>query len=111
SATNRTYQDLLETAYDDACFTWYGTTQLTEVSCDGEVLRKLRAPDLWAHVSVSPDGQYLLTSALEAQFSRIVPHFYFARRLELRDRNGHVVNLLAHQPIAEEVPIQGVRTG
>jgi len=110
SATNRTYPELLEDEYDDACFEYYMRSSLVRVDLSGEVTG-LTEPALVHAVQPSPDGRYLLVRSLEPPFSRTVPCYRFAHRVDVFDRAGTRVHTVTEQPAAEEVPIQGVPTG
>jgi dipeptidyl aminopeptidase/acylaminoacyl peptidase len=109
-AENRTYQDLLTSARDEAAFTHFATSGLVVVGVDGEI-SPLGEPALWSDVTTSPDGKFVLAESLQAPFSYSVPWYSFARRIEVLDRRAHVVRVVAEQPAAEEIPIGGVRTG
>jgi dipeptidyl aminopeptidase/acylaminoacyl peptidase len=109
-AVNRTYQDLLESARDEAAFTHFATSQMVVVDLSGKVT-ELGEADLWSDLSVSPDGKYVLAERLQTPFSYSVPWYRFPRTIEVLDRRAHVVRVVAEQPAAEEVPIGGVRTG
>lgn len=110
-AQNRTYQDLLETPYHDALFTYYATNQLELVTLEGE-RRKLGEPGIYTAAIPSPDDKYLLIKRIQAPYSRAVPLYRFAHTLEVWElATGKLVKTLATLPAAEEVPIEGVPTG
>lgn len=110
-AKNRTYQDLLETPYDDELFAFYTTHQLEVVGVDGK-RRKLGTPGIFTSTIPSPDGKYLIVKRLKQPFSHAVPYGYFAHTLEIWDtKTGDIVATMADEPAKEEVPIQGVPTG
>jgi dipeptidyl aminopeptidase/acylaminoacyl peptidase len=112
AATNRTYQDLLETPLDDALFDHYFGSELAIVQLDG-TLTKLGEVGVYSSVKSSPDGRWLLVERLLPPYSRVVPWSYFAHRIELwsLDDPSAPPQVLAELPAAEEVPIQGVPTG
>jgi dipeptidyl aminopeptidase/acylaminoacyl peptidase len=112
AATNRTYQDLLETPLDDALFDHYFGSELAIVQLDG-TLTKLADVGVYASLSSSPDGRWLLVERLLPPYSRIVPYAFFGRRIELWSLSDPSAppQLLAELPAAEEVPIQGVPKG
>ena len=109
-AVNRTYQDLLRNRVDEALFRYYATSRLAIVSTDGAI-SELGAPDLYTAADPSPDGQYVLVTRMKEPFSYTVPWYRFARVMEVRDRSGKVVRVVADQPTADEIPIEGVRQG
>jgi dipeptidyl aminopeptidase/acylaminoacyl peptidase len=106
-----TYQDLLKTPYDDALFEYYATSQLIEVDTVTGGSRKVGSPGIFLSAEYSPDGNFLLVHRIKKPFSHSVPFFQFAHALEVWDRNGELVSILADLPAAEEVPLNGVATG
>jgi dipeptidyl aminopeptidase/acylaminoacyl peptidase len=110
SATNRTYQDLLGSTYDEALFEHYATTQLALVDLGGKV-STLGKPGLISRCVPSPSGELFLVEKLRRPFSYVVPHYRFARTIEVWDRAGQIVHQLVDLDVADAVPIQGVRTG
>ncbi|NLI79136.1 MAG: prolyl oligopeptidase family serine peptidase [Candidatus Riflebacteria bacterium] len=107
----RTYQDLLQTAHDEALFEHYATAGLGWVDTETGALTVLGKPGLLQEVSPSPDGQYLLVDRITPPFSRVVPANLFAHVLELWDRQGNRLRTIAELPVADQLPIQGVPTG
>ncbi|MFO7564927.1 MAG: prolyl oligopeptidase family serine peptidase [Enhygromyxa sp.] len=116
AATNRTYQDLLESPLDDALFTHYFSSELLLVGLDGATTKLGRGEGsrgVFARLDASPNGEWLLVERLVEPYSRVVPWYRFASRVELwslRDPGAEPIVLL-ERPRAEEVPIEGVRTG
>ncbi|NLM17154.1 MAG: S9 family peptidase [Candidatus Riflebacteria bacterium] len=107
----RTYQDLLQTDYDDKLFEYYAASQLYKIDVTTTASKKFGSPGLLRYVSTSPDGKYTVAKILETPFSRTVPHHYFAHRYELWDETGKLIKVLAHIPVGEEIPIEGVSEG
>ncbi|MES2296169.1 MAG: prolyl oligopeptidase family serine peptidase [Pseudomonadota bacterium] len=99
----RTYPDLLKNADDAALFEHYATVQLALVDLAGKA-RPIGTPDLYAHVSIAPDGKHLLTQSIERPFSYVVPESSFAHRVEVRDLSGRVLHLVVRQPLREGLP-------
>ena len=106
-----TYQDLLQNAQDEARFEFLGQSQLVKVDLATGALKTLGKPGLYANVDPSPDGRLLLVARLQKPFSFLVPAAQFPVREEVWDRTGALVHLAADQPLAEGIPIEGVRTG
>jgi dipeptidyl aminopeptidase/acylaminoacyl peptidase len=107
----RTYQDLLQNAHDEALFEFYMTSQVALVDATTGAARMVGAPDLYREATPSPDGRYLLVQRLERPFSYLVPAFAFPTAIELWDEQGQRVRELSRLPLADAVPIGGVRTG
>ncbi|MFY9820309.1 MAG: S9 family peptidase, partial [Thermoanaerobaculia bacterium] len=104
TAPARTYQDLLKSAYDEALFEHYLTSQVARIALDGQVI-PLGKPALVTSVSPSPDGRYLLVSSVHRPFSYLVPYVRFPHRSEVWDLEGRTVRTIADLPLQEEIPI------
>lgn len=107
----RTYQDLLQTNHDEKLFEYYATAQIIRYNLADGRQTKIGKPDLITSFSSSPDGKYYLVKILERPFSRTVPHFRFANRLEIWNDKGKLVKELAKIPVGDEIPIEGVQVG
>lgn len=103
-APNRTYQDLLKNAHDEALFDHYLTSQLALVSIDGDV-RKIGTPAVITEASPSPDGKYLFVEIVHRPYSYLVPVNRFPHRAEVWDMSGKLVRQIADLPLSEEVPV------
>jgi dipeptidyl aminopeptidase/acylaminoacyl peptidase len=110
AAQNRTYQDLLGNADDEALFEHFARTRLSLVDLQGQA-QPLGEPGLHASAVPSPDGKFVLVERLRRPFSYTVPWSRFAREIEVIDAKAKVVRRVADQDVADEVPIEGVRTG
>ncbi|HXO26631.1 MAG TPA: alpha/beta fold hydrolase [Thermoanaerobaculia bacterium] len=103
-AAARTYQDLLQNAYDAALFEHYLTAQLARVDLAGMVTALGPPRQLW-RFDPSPDGSYVLVESLHRPFSYLVPAERFPRRVEILDRTGELLREIADLPLEEQVPI------
>ncbi len=101
---NRTYQDLLEDAHDEAVFEHYLTAQMARVGVDGKV-ELLGKPGIIWDYDTSPEGNYLLVQKLHRPFSYLVPSWRFPVRVEVWDSAGELVREIADLPLHENVPI------
>ena len=101
-----TYQDLLKSPHDEKVFEYYGTSELAKVTLDGRVTPVGR-PAMYAGVTPSPDGRFLLQNVLSKPFSYQVPFFYFPTRTEVASVAGNVVKVLTARPLVERVPWGG----
>jgi dipeptidyl aminopeptidase/acylaminoacyl peptidase len=106
-----TYQDLLKSPYDDALFEYYATSQLIEVDAATGQMKRIGSPGIFLSAESSPDGNFLLVHRIKKPFSHSVPFFQFAHALEVWDKNGELIKVLADLPAAEEVPLNGVALG
>lgn len=107
----RTYQDLLQTDHDEKLLEYYSTAQIHRINATTGKSVKFGKAGLISNASTSPDGNFSLVKIIEKPFSRTVPLSRFAHRYELWDKNGNVLRTLAHQPVGEEIPIEGVQEG
>ncbi|MEO1592101.1 MAG: S9 family peptidase, partial [Cyanobacteria bacterium J06632_22] len=103
AAPARTYTNLLANAHDEALFEYYISSQLAQVSLDGQIT-PLGDTTLVRSIAVSPDGQYLLQGAFQRPFSYQVPLSRFATQYAVLNRNGEAVHIAAEQSLAEEIP-------
>jgi dipeptidyl aminopeptidase/acylaminoacyl peptidase len=110
TSPTRTYQDLLATPHDELLFDYYGTSQLAEIDFDGEVT-PLGEPAMVFAVEVSANGENFLVSTLRRPFSYMLPYPSFPRKIEVWDRKGKLLHLVAELPMADNVPIEGVPLG
>ncbi len=107
----RTYQDLLQSAYDEKLFEYYASSQLYKIDIKTGRKAKFGSAGLISYISISPDEKYTVAKILETPFSHSVPSHYFAQRYELWDSKGKLIKVLAHIPVGENIPIEGVREG
>lgn len=106
-----TYQDLLKDPYDEKLFDYYATSQIIEIDAASGSSRKISGPGIYRYADQSPNGNLLLVYRIKKPYSYSVPYYSFAHTLEIWDRNGKLIHLLADLPLADEVPMRGVPTG
>jgi len=106
-----TYQDLLQTPYDEELFKYLATSQIIEIDVASGESRKIATPGVFLYANPSPDGKMLLVYEVKKPYSYSVPYYNFAHSLEIWDRDGNLVHILADLPVADEVPMRGVPTG
>ena len=95
-----TYPYLLRDDHDETLFEHYTRSQLAELA-DGQPPRLLGEPGMFQSVSLSPDGRYLLTTAVERPFSFRTSYRGFPRQTSVIDRQGSVVATLEERPLRE----------
>lgn len=110
-AQNRTYQDLLENPHDEALFAWMTTSQPVIMSADGRSKRAIGPARIYTSVTPSPDGKFMLMEWLDQPFSYQVPWSRFPRTSAVYTLDGKLVQTIAQQPLADDLPVQGVVTG
>ena len=64
-----TYQDLLETPYDEELFTYYSTSQVVKINVLSGKAEKLGEPAVYQYVDPSPDGNLLLVTEIKKPYS------------------------------------------
>jgi len=104
-------RNLLETAHDDALFSYYTTCELVVVDPVSGTVEPLGEPAVYATSDFSPDGSLLLVERLVGPWSHAVPWWRFAREVAVWDQNAKPVATIASLPLADEVPIHGVPLG
>ncbi len=100
----RTYQDLLQDSHDEALFDYYFTSQLVEVSLNGDK-KMINDPAIYRSVSLSPDGNYIMVNLTKRPYSYRVPASRFPQNIQVWSRDGDVVHQFAELPLADNVPI------
>ncbi|MEA2570262.1 MAG: hypothetical protein QOI24_2263 [Acidobacteriota bacterium] len=112
-SASSTYEavELLKTPYDREAFEYYTTTQLAMVDVLSGNITKIGSPAVITKLVRSPDGQYLLVERLLTPYSSLRMFNRFATEVEIWDISGKKLETLARQPLAEQVPVDGVRVG
>ena len=106
----RTYQNLLESPFDEETFDHYLTAQLAIIDLNGEQT-PVGEPAIFVQVDPSPDGEHLLVSRVHRPYSYLVPIWDFPQEIEVWGHEGREVHKIASVPLSENVPIGGVREG
>src|SRR5262245_14675858 len=112
-AASSTYEarDVLKTPYDEDLFEYFATSQLALVDTTTGKVQPIAAPAMYRLAEVSPDGQHLLIERLQRTFTRLFTENRFPVDVEIADLSGKTQHSVAHQPLADQVPIEGARTG
>ncbi len=100
-APERTYEDLLGNAYDEARFTYFGTSQLAIIGLDGKA-RSFGEPAVITTAAPSPDGRFVLTSAIHTPYSYTVPMARFPLVTEVWNADGSKLKKIVDRPMAAE---------
>ncbi len=109
TSPTRTYQDLLTNPHDEALFEYYATSQLALIALDGTV-KTIGKPAILG-ASVAPDGQHLIVETTLRPFSYLQGYWGFPSKIEVWNLDGEVLHTVAEVPLADNIPIGGVRTG
>ena len=110
AAPSWTYQDLLTSAYEERLYDYYYTSQPAWVGLDG-TKTSVGSPAVYASLSLSTDGQWLVATRVKRPYSYVVPAGLFPRDVELWDRTGKMVRKLADVPMGDTIPVNGVFDG
>ncbi|NIP82613.1 MAG: S9 family peptidase, partial [Gemmatimonadetes bacterium] len=113
ASARSTYEarNLLETAYDDALFAYYASSELVIVDPGSDRVEVIGEPAPYTTAAFSPDGEYLLIERLVEPWSHEVAYWRFAHEVEVWNEAGERVARVASLPLADEVPTHGVPEG
>jgi len=109
TSPTRTYQDLLRTPHDEELFEFHATTEIVIASIDGEIVQRWPR-GMYADVSPAPDGEHILVTQLKKPFSYLLTYHQFAMDVDVCNVAGEQICQIADIPVAENIPIEGVRT-
>jgi dipeptidyl aminopeptidase/acylaminoacyl peptidase len=107
----RTYQGLLKSPHDAELLDYYAVSQLVLVDTSDRKLTPVGKPAIFRVAQASPDGNYLLVATVHRPYSYLHVITDFPMEVEIWDRGGRMIHKLASLPLADQVPIEGVRTG
>jgi dipeptidyl aminopeptidase/acylaminoacyl peptidase len=107
----RTYQDLLSTPHDEALYEHFLTSQPVVVDVATGSETPLGPAAIYAEVTPSPSGEYVLSVRRVRPWSYLLPESFFPRESEIRNRSGEVVLSLGSTPLADNLPAGGVAPG
>ena len=102
-APNRTYQDLLKNKNDEYNFEQLALSELYKVSLKGSSVPWLGSA-MYQDISFSPDGEYIMISAIKRPFSYLVPNSRFPSRRIIYTKEGQEVSTVAQVPLMENLP-------
>ncbi len=101
----RRWEDLLKNPHDEDLFDYYCSAQMFEIDVISGEKRMIGQPGKYIlPPAVSPDGNYILVQKVKRPYSYWVRYREFARTIEIWDRNGRTVCVLADLPPTDKVP-------
>jgi dipeptidyl aminopeptidase/acylaminoacyl peptidase len=106
-----TYEDLLSTPHDEDLFDYYATSQLAYLDTATGKTTAFGKPAIYTILRTSPDQNHLLVSRLHKPYSYQLPAGAFPEAIEVWSRDAKVEYTVADHPLADHVPLAGVRTG
>lgn len=101
---NRTYQDLLKNAVDEANFETLMTSELYKVGLNG-AKSLFKEAGMYLEEDFSPDGKYLLVTTLTRPFSYVVPFYSFPNTTDIYTSDGKFLMNFNKQPLLDNLPI------
>ncbi len=101
---NRTYQDLLKNATDEANFEVLMTSELYKVNING-VKTLFKEAGMYLDEDFSPDGNYLLLTTLSRPFSYVVPFYSFPNKTDIYTSDGKLLRHFSEQPLLDNLPV------
>lgn len=111
-AQNRTYQDLLQNKNDEFNFEQLAMSDLYRIGLDGSSEKWMHGA-MYAGISFSPDGEYVMISTVERPFSYLVPYYRFPSVTKVYTSDGVAVETIVEVPLIEDLPkgFMAVRKG
>jgi len=107
----RTYEDMLQNPHDEDLFEYYAAAQLALIDTATLKTTPIGAPAIFETAQVSPDGNHLMVARVHRPFSYLHPVYDFPVDVEVWSRAGVREYAVASLPLADRVPIDGVRPG
>lgn len=104
-------RDTLTNKHDEDLFDYYATSELARVDTATGTVTPLGKPGAYDDVDAAPDGEHILVTSIHKPYSYVTTYDRFPHDVDVRDRSGAVVHLVASLPLADRVPIHGVPTG
>jgi dipeptidyl aminopeptidase/acylaminoacyl peptidase len=107
-------RDTLTNRHDEDLFDYYAAAQLAIVDAATSVVTPVGKPGNYDAVEAAPDGRHVLVESIHKPYSYITTSTRFPRSIDVWDlanRAQPAVRTLATIPLADRVPIHGVRTG
>ena len=111
-AQNRTYQDLLKNKVDEHNFEQLALSELYKVSLDGKQELWMKG-NMYRTVRFSPDGNYVMVSAIARPFSYLVPYYRFPTNISVYTKDAKKTATLIEHELLEDLPkgFMSVRKG
>ena len=107
-------RDTLNNKHDEDLFDYYAATQLAFVDASTLAVTPLGKPANYEALDPAPDGRHILVTSIHKPYSYVTTYDRFPKEVEVWDvsQRTHVVShTIASLPLADRVPIAGVRLG
>jgi dipeptidyl aminopeptidase/acylaminoacyl peptidase len=106
-----TYEDLLQSPYDEDLFDYYGTSRLTMVDAAARTAAPFGARGLYTLVSPSPGGAFLLIERVHRPYSYLFPFGRFPQQTAVLNLSGANVATLQDRPLQDGLAEDAVAPG
>jgi len=104
-------RDTLKDKHDEELFDYYAATQLATVDLGSGAVKKVGKPGLISEIDSAPDGVHVLVTTLKKPYSYVTTYERFGHDVTVWDLTKNDVHSVASLPLADRVPVHGVRTG
>jgi len=102
-AQNPTYQDLLKDKADEFNFEQLAQSTLFKVDLLGKK-SIWKETAMYAQSDFSPNGEYVLVTAIQKPFSYLVTLNRFPSKTTIFDKNGKEIKMILESPLIEDLP-------
>ncbi|HEY3840558.1 MAG TPA: prolyl oligopeptidase family serine peptidase [Bryobacteraceae bacterium] len=106
-----TFEDLLNTPHDEDLFDYYATSQLAWLDTATSKITPVGKAAIFTSAVPSPDDKHILTARLHRPYSYQLFAARFPQLIEIWDAKGAAEYKIADLPLAENIPLVGVRPG
>ncbi|HLP11881.1 MAG TPA: prolyl oligopeptidase family serine peptidase [Flavobacteriales bacterium] len=103
-STIRTYQDLLKNKTDENKFDFYATTRIGRYAPKTGTAEKFAGEKTYTGISISPDGNYILTYEIKKPYSYLLPYGFFPSSINALDKSGKIIKELSNKPLQDNIP-------
>jgi dipeptidyl aminopeptidase/acylaminoacyl peptidase len=103
-STIRTYQDLLKNKNDEKKFDFYATTRIKRYVVKSDITEKFAGEKVYTGISISPDGNYVLTYEVNKPYSYLLPSGFFPSGISALDKSGKLIKELSNKPLQDNIP-------
>lgn len=100
----RTYQDLLEGAFEARLLEYHTTGQYARINVESGDVKNIGEPAMIRDIDVDPSGEYTIVETMQKPFSYIVPVYRFGWVEEIWDLDGNVMTELRKSKVDKGVP-------
>ena len=107
-------RDTLQNKHDEDVFDYFAASQLAFVDVATGAITPVGKPRNYESVDAAPDGRHILVTAIHKPYSYVTTYDRFPQEVEVwdtADRSQVAIHNIASIPLADRVPINGVRLG